>query len=752
MKRILLFSLFLLFLVTAFSTAKYIGSEIKAFAYGEKAYKVKYDRYLTEDGGKVIPNIYEMTDIGKIKVDNTDLGIYYIWKYGMTLSKEYWDSQSEMWSEILVDFTSKRKSAAGVTILLETGKTLLGLGVSMLIGDLISAGAAIPSAIKTAIEAGNLTSVALGLGSAGLDTIASWLSTDREDFVTIRAAAEILEDSRLEEIDQLLIELQKKREGIEFASTEIRLVNYLVYAATLSTQMTTALTNPDSLKSAYEIVSDFTASMADHATIKTVERGIIKDAESLNTFLNASIIHLTFLVDLANQLGNLRNEIENAAIMQDPPRMKIGVMRYAATEYVYYATMGGFFRLFKKYLQKDITEEMDYVIGEMKRYESFIRIVKNYLEQKESEEIKNEPPSKPFNPSPAEGERLDVGTEYNIDWVKLSWEATDTENDTLTYDVYFGEHPDKLELKAQNIVRSEYECGGIVRGKTYYWKVVAKDTTKNTSVSPTWHFNTIKKEVGTQTANGAPMIYVEGGTFQMGSNVGDSNEEPVHEVTLTYDFYIGKYEVTFEEYDEFCEDTGRSKPSDEGWGRWRHPVINVSWYDAIQYCNWLSKKDNLPIAYDLNGNFLDKYGRRTNDVTEVVGYRLPTEAEWEYAARGGKYSMGYIYAGHDNVNEVAWYEGNSGKHTHEVGTKKPNELGIYDMSGNVWEYCQDWYNSGYYKISPKTNPYSNTGSNQVIRGGSWGSNTRRVRIAYRYDYSTSYTRNYLGFRICRTVY
>ncbi|MGC9385133.1 MAG: hypothetical protein ACP5D6_11090, partial [Kosmotogaceae bacterium] len=532
MKRILLISLFFLLIITTFSTAKYTGSEIKAFAYGEKAFKVKYDRYLTEEGGMVIPNIYEMTDIGKVEIDDTDLGVYYIWKYDeVSLSKEYWDSQSEMWSQMLVDFTSKKKAAAAGTLLIETGKTMLGLGVSMLIGDLISAGAAIPSAVKTVVKAGKLTTVALGLGSAGLDTIASLMATDREDFIIMRIAAETLENSRLEEINQLLNEMQKKREGVELTGNTMSLINYLVYAATLNTQMTNALTNSDSLKGVYEMVADFTETMGDQATIKTVERGISEDAESLNAFLNASIIHLTFLIDLAKQLGYLRNEIENATIVQDSSRMRINAIKYETTRYVYYGTMAGFFRLYKKYLQKDMTEEMDYAKSEMNRYEYFIRKVKYYLEKKESEQIKNVPPSEPYNPSPIEGANIQVGPKYNLDRIKLSWEATDTEKDTITYDVYFGEHPDKLQLVAQNIVKSEYESGGIAEGKTYYWKVVAKDTTKNTSVSPTWHFNTIETGVDKQTPNGADLIYVEGGTFMMGSDEGDNDEEPIHKVT-----------------------------------------------------------------------------------------------------------------------------------------------------------------------------------------------------------------------------
>ena len=247
-------------------------------------------------------------------------------------------------------------------------------------------------------------------------------------------------------------------------------------------------------------------------------------------------------------------------------------------------------------------------------------------------------------------------------------------------------------------------------------------------------------------------VLVEKGSFTMGDTWGggDSDEKPTHKVTFTYDFYIGKYETTFDEYDAFCSATGRSKPDDKGWGRGQRPVINVSWWDAIAYCNWLSEKEKLPKAYDNNGNLLDKDGKVTTDPSKVVGYRLPTEAEWEYAARGGNKSKGYKYSGSDNVGDVAWYSENSGKKTQEVGKKAPNELGIYDMSGNVWEWCSDWYGS--YSSSAQTNPYNSTaGSYRVIRGGSWYSNVTYVRVANRDDYSPTSAKYSLGFRIARTV-
>ncbi|RLL86743.1 SUMF1/EgtB/PvdO family nonheme iron enzyme [Mesotoga sp. BH458_6_3_2_1] len=247
-------------------------------------------------------------------------------------------------------------------------------------------------------------------------------------------------------------------------------------------------------------------------------------------------------------------------------------------------------------------------------------------------------------------------------------------------------------------------------------------------------------------------VLVENGSFTMGDTWGDGydNEKPTHKVTLTYNFYIGKYETTFDEYDVFCEATGIVKPDDKGWGRGSRPVINVSWKDAIAYCNWLSEKEKLPKAYDSNGNLLDKDGMITTDPSKVVGYRLPTEAEWEYAARGGNKSKGYKYSGSNSVDDVAWYDPNSGGMTQEVGKKTPNELGIYDMSGNVWEWCSDWYEG--YSSSAQTNPYYSTDSSfRVNRGGGWESSVMSVRVASRDDGSPRSTRDYFGFRIARTL-
>jgi len=250
-------------------------------------------------------------------------------------------------------------------------------------------------------------------------------------------------------------------------------------------------------------------------------------------------------------------------------------------------------------------------------------------------------------------------------------------------------------------------------------------------------------------------VKVEAGSFTMGDEFGDlgSDFEPVHQVTLRYDFLLGKYEVTFDEYDAFCDDTGRSEPKDEGWGRGQRPVINVSWWDAIAYCNWVSEREGLPVAYRLmgetdEGQMLDANGNVTTDITQVVGCRLPTEAEWEYAARGGKHRSPYKYSGSDNANEVAWYWDNSENKTQEVGQKIPNALNIYDMSGNVWEWCSDWWYE--YTETPEINPYNSTaGSYRVVRSGSWFNSATSSRVAYRGGGSPSDAGYVLGFRIAR---
>ena len=215
------------------------------------------------------------------------------------------------------------------------------------------------------------------------------------------------------------------------------------------------------------------------------------------------------------------------------------------------------------------------------------------------------------------------------------------------------------------------------------------------------------------------MVYVKGGTFMMGASSEqgsgvDSDEKPVHQVILS-SFSIGKYEVTQEEWEAVMG----SNPSD--FKGVKRPVEQVSWNDCHQFI------------------------RKLNAMTGK-NFRLPTEAEWEYAARGGKKSRGYKYAGSHTLCDVGWYDDNSPSGTHDVGQLDPNELGLYDMSGNVWEWCSDRYGS--YESGSQTNPSgSSSGSKRVIRGGGWYYPAWCCRVSIRNDIPPDDGYRTLGLRL-----
>jgi formylglycine-generating enzyme required for sulfatase activity len=210
-------------------------------------------------------------------------------------------------------------------------------------------------------------------------------------------------------------------------------------------------------------------------------------------------------------------------------------------------------------------------------------------------------------------------------------------------------------------------------------------------------------------------VKVKGGTFTMG-DAAFEDAKP-HKVKLR-SFYMQKTEVT----QELWEAVMGSNPSYFN-GCPNCPVEQVSWVDIQQ--------------------FISKLNAKTGKT-----YRLPTEAEWEFAARGGKKSKGYKYAGSNEIEAVAWYKENSEDKTHTVGQKSPNELGIYDMSGNVWEWCSDWYGESYYGSSASTDPQGPaSGSYRVLRGGGWGSAAARCRVAHRSSSSPGNRSNSGGFRV-----
>ncbi len=225
---------------------------------------------------------------------------------------------------------------------------------------------------------------------------------------------------------------------------------------------------------------------------------------------------------------------------------------------------------------------------------------------------------------------------------------------------------------------------------------------------------------------GPKMVTIPAGTFTMGDvwGGGDSAETPAHQVRLTRSFALGKYAVTFDEYDRFVKATGRTFPLNIGLGRGRRPVTDVSWNDAVAYCEWLAQQT----------------GQQ---------YRLPTEAEWEYAAQRG--DKGEKWAGASieaRLGEYAWYGRSDGGNSHPVGEKQPNGLGLYDMSGNVWEWCRDWNDS--YSQKPVVDPVGpDSGSYRVLRGGCWRGPARGCRSVSRSRCAPGLRYDFLGFRLAR---
>jgi len=266
------------------------------------------------------------------------------------------------------------------------------------------------------------------------------------------------------------------------------------------------------------------------------------------------------------------------------------------------------------------------------------------------------------------------------------------------------------------------------------------------------------------------MIFVKGGTFTMGCTSEqkdcESDESPTHRVSLS-DYYMSRYELTFQEYDAYCNATGKKKPDDEGWGRGYRPVINISWYDAIEYCNWRSQQEGLKPCYEIYKYQKDPNNKSTLDTKKWLvscdfganGYRLPTESEWEYAARGGGKQV--LFGNGKNVADPSEMnfstptkyayslEGIYRAKTVSVSSFSPNELGLYNMSGNVYEWCWDW--KGSYSESSKTNPKgASNGSDRVLCGGSWNSIAQYVRVANRNGITPAYSESYFGFRLTRT--
>ncbi len=276
---------------------------------------------------------------------------------------------------------------------------------------------------------------------------------------------------------------------------------------------------------------------------------------------------------------------------------------------------------------------------------------------------------------------------------------------------YIGKTPDTIpDLKP-----GRYSIEVRKKGYKSWSKTFAVEAGKEVELTARLEeMQTTQKEY-TDPVTGMEFVFVQGGCFQMGcgswTSYCDSDEKPVHEVCVA-NFYIGKFEVTQKEFKKVMEKNLSDFKGD------RRPVRGVTWYEADEFCR-------------------------------KIGGRRPTETEWEYAARsGGKKEK---YSGSNNVDSVAWYTNNSGRKPQDVGTKSPNGLGIYDMSGNVWEWVSDWYGENYYKNSPRDNPKGpSDGTSRVLRGGSWGSSARHVRTSTRGGGDPGLRDDSRGFRCAGT--
>ncbi|AUB80399.1 formylglycine-generating enzyme family protein [Candidatus Thiodictyon syntrophicum] len=241
----------------------------------------------------------------------------------------------------------------------------------------------------------------------------------------------------------------------------------------------------------------------------------------------------------------------------------------------------------------------------------------------------------------------------------------------------------------------------------------------------TYHY--MPDTISAQPTPTPTMVPIPAGRFSMGCQEGEqgceANEKPAHWVQVAA-FELGKYEVTFDEWDACAADGGcTQKPGDEGWGRGRRPVINVSWDDAQHYVTWLSRKTAKP-------------------------YRLPSEAEWKYAARAGTQTPWSFGDDEKATGDYAWFGGNAGDKTHPVGEKRANPWGLYDMHGNVYEWVQDNLHKDYQGAPMDGRPWvDTTGVRRVLRGGCWAGEALLLRSAYRNRHDPGRRSRYFGFRL-----
>ncbi len=255
------------------------------------------------------------------------------------------------------------------------------------------------------------------------------------------------------------------------------------------------------------------------------------------------------------------------------------------------------------------------------------------------------------------------------------------------------------------------------------------------------------------------MMLIPSGSVTMGDTRGEGyndDQYPTHTIHIS-SFYLAKYELLQSQYQAIMGSLPETTYGESDY----HPVYNLSWYAAIKFCNLLSMRDGYTPVYSISGttnpSIWGDIPTQSNPSWNAVmcdwnadGYRLPTEAEWEYAARGATMSPDYVYSGSNQSGDVAWCATNPANVSHEVGQKAPNGLGLYDMSGNVYEWCWDWYYG--YSAATQYNPHGpNNGSYRILRGGAWDSPFFRCSVFYRSTGSPHLAPLSAGLRICRKV-